>query len=163
MENIQDLLTLIKEDSYFNNKENQALIFNNMKKTLESLIDQNLEFQITVNKNNIKFSNIDKELFDSMPTIILLDISNYSKDTVMIDNEILYFNAAFGEDPIETEIEIKIEDLMQIKRAYLLDIAINIVAILGLKTLLNNKKVDIPDIQKSKNVFLNNPNNKKFK
>lgn len=131
-----------------------------MKKQIKELIDYllsaNKEFAITV---NVKAASFNPELPEAIESKLskfsLFILSNYTYSTIQINNDTISFEAGFGSENFGSTVTIPLESVFQI----VIDDSILLINSVATVEKFNEKKASL---NKSMNVFKNNPNNKKF-
>lgn len=138
----------------FNDAKYQATIKKQIREIIEIVVENDIEFSVTANVQNIHFEPQLPEIIHSkLGTFALFTLAGYTFSTITIDDEKLSFEAGFGKENFGSVVSIPNESIFQIvvdeSILYLnpLSTAQNIIA---------KKK----DEDKSKNVFKNNPKNK---
>ena len=138
------------------NETYKDLMKKQIKELVDYLLNQDLEFAITVNINNADFNpELPSSIKSKLSKFSLFILSNYTYTTVKIDNDTISFEAGFGSENFGSTVTIPLESVFQI----VIDDSILLINPVATVEKFNEKKASI---NKSMNIFKNNPNNKKF-
>lgn len=146
-------------DEILGDKELKDLNIIHASNIIEFLYENEVPFLLRSISEFVKFNPpLPDKINNSFKDIILFDISEATLDSIDIDKEILYFDTAFkdNEDIIITTVSIPLERILEIIYKNMFSIYINNLA------LIVPQEEDISGLEHSKNMFLNNPENKKF-
>lgn len=136
------------------NYEYKEIVERQIDEIVNFLLDKNQEFSIVVNTKNLTFSPIlPSEIMENILEFSLFTLSNYTFTTVRIEENNLYFEAGFGSENFGSLVKVPLYSILQI----VIDDSI-----LYLNPSATVEKFSEGNIEKSKNVFKSNPNNKKF-
>jgi CO dehydrogenase/acetyl-CoA synthase beta subunit len=137
--------------------EFKNLMIKQIKEMINFLLDRNSEFAITVNINGATFNpNLPSSIEKKLSKFSLFVLSNYTYSTIKMDDEVLSFEAGFGSENFGSTVTIPLESVFQI---VIEDSILLINPVATVEKYNDNSKALL---HKSKNVFKNNPNNKKF-
>jgi hypothetical protein len=137
--------------------EFSALMKLHIQDIIELLINRGEFFSILTNITNITFEPpLPDHIKVNFKPITLFVIAEYTFESCSIDDDFLYFEAGFGKENIGSFITIPLGSIVQIIIGET-PIFINL-------SLEQNKKDKYKDkgVQKSTNIFLSNPKNKKI-
>lgn len=145
------MVTNIIEDDNF-----KDLMKKQIKELVDYLLNKDNEFAITVNINGASFNpDLPSSIKSKLSKFSLFILSNYTYSTVKIDNDFISFEAGFGSENFGSTVTIPLESVFQI----VIDDSILLINPVATVEKYNEKKASL---NKSMNVFKNNPNNKKF-
>jgi hypothetical protein len=151
----------LEKDDVISSKEYKLISTQNSIRLIKLLLMKGSSFQINVKKSKINYTpELPTFIKESFGDVVLFDISGYSLETFNFDENGIFFNAGFGnENPIETSIYIKNEDIYQIIKDYKISLNNNFAALIEKE----EKKEYLDDgINKSMTNFMLNPENAKF-
>jgi CO dehydrogenase/acetyl-CoA synthase beta subunit len=130
------------------------LMIKQIKEMIYYLLGKNSEFAITVNINGATFNpNLPSSIEKKLSKFSLFVLSNYTYTTIKVDDEIISFEAGFGSENFGSTVTIPLESIFQI---VIEDSILLINPVATVEKFNNNSKVLL---QKSKNIFKNNPKN----
>lgn len=136
------------------NSKYQNIIKSQIKESIDFMLDEQLEFAITANIEGISFQpELPNAIHDKLSKFSLFVLSNYTYSTIIISNEFISFEAGFGSENFGSTVKIPLTAIFQIV------IEESIIFINPIAT-LDNVISSFSSINKSKNVFKNNPKNK---
>lgn len=139
--------------SIFNSPEYHNLIQQHLRKVIELLFKEDTEFRIICNTEFVEFMpHLPNYITEGFNDIIVFDIAEYSFESASIENDILTFEAGFGEENIGTTISIPLLAIAQI----FIDETYPPLAINFLKP---TPKQKIVQAQNSMDALLSNPKN----
>ena len=125
------------------------------KEIIELLLDKGIFFSILVNISEVKFDpELPEYIKKSFKPITLFAIAGYTYETIEIDDEFLEFEAGFGSENIGSIVTVPLHSIIQI---LIEDTPIYI----NLSRKINKQKQK-SKIERSKSIFLSNPENRKF-
>ena len=125
------------------------------KEIIELLFDKGIFFSILVNISEVKFNpELPEYIKKSFKPITLFAIAGYTYETIEIDDEFLEFEAGFGSENIGSIVTVPLHSIIQI---LIEDTPIYI----NLSRKINKQKQK-SKIERSKSIFLSNPENRKF-
>jgi len=122
---------------------------------IDMLLQKGVFFSILTHIDEITFEPVlPPEISEGFKPITLFVISEYTFESCTVDEENLYFEAGFGEQNVGSYVTIPLNSIVQI---VLEDtpIFINL-------SLRQKRRVKDTNIKKSTNIFLSNPENKRF-
>lgn len=130
------------------------LVVNQIKETIEFLLQKDQTFSITANMQAVSFEpELPSTIKEQLPKFTLFVLENYTYTTVEIKDNHLYFEAGFGNENFGSCVKVPLHAIFQI----VIDESILYINSAATVEKFNeNKKLN------SINVFKNNPNNKKF-
>lgn len=136
------------------NYEYKEIIEKQIEEITKFLLNKNQEFSIVVNTKNLIFSPVlPSEIMENILDFSLFTLSNYTFTTVRVEDGFLYFEAGFGSENFGSLVKVPLYSILQI----VIDDSI-----LYLNPSATVEKFSEGNIEKSKNVFKSNPNNKRF-
>lgn len=139
--------------SIFNSPEYQNLMQQHLHQTIELLFKEDTEFRIICNTEYVEFMpQLPDYITQTFGDIIIFDIAEYSFESASIENDILTFEAGFGEENIGTTVSIPLLAIAQI----FIDEAYPPLAINFVKP---TPKQTITQAQNSMDALLSNPKN----
>ncbi len=125
------------------------------KEVIKLLQSKGMFFSILVNIKEVEF---DPELPDyikgNFKPITLFALAGYTYETIEIDDEFLEFEAGFGSENIGSIVKVPLHSIIQL----LLD---DTPIYINLSRKVNKQKQE-SKIERSKNIFLANPENRKY-
>ena len=122
---------------------------NHAKEILNFLLNEQEEFDILCNNEDINFSpQLPSHILSAFSEIIIFSLANYTLSTAHIENNNLVFEAGFGEENFGSVVSVPIENIIQITKDE--------------TPLFVNITATLPKPKKPKNPFELNPRNKKF-
>ncbi|NPA74272.1 MAG: hypothetical protein GXO12_06120 [Epsilonproteobacteria bacterium] len=126
------------------------------------LFDENIEFSVLTSLSNISFEPVLPEhITKDFKPITLFTLAGYTYDSARIENNILSFEAGFGRENIGSFVSVPLYAILQI-------IIENTPIFINLSTPpekeeeKKEEKNEKQGIEKSMDIFLSNPNNKKL-
>lgn len=152
---------------------NQLLLDKNLSKLLEAhcgeilshLLDNNYDFGIVVNKDLIDFDPpLPEDIYEAIPPMTYLMIAGYSLESAQMSGSLISFEAGFGSENFGSVVCVDTNSIIQIVVDEL-SIFVNLYA--GQKKEINEEEVseiieENADEEKSRQIFLSHPENKKF-
>lgn len=127
-----------------------------VKEICDFLLDKQQEFSIVANTNATTFKpELPLHIKNNLQEFSLFTLSNYTYSTVVVDEDIISFEAGFGNENFGSVVSVPLESVFQI----ILDediLYINPVATVEKFNTIRNEE------NRSMNVFRNNPNNSRF-
>ena len=133
------------------------LMIKQIHEMIEYLLNRSTEFAITVNINGATFNpNLPSTIEKKLSKFSLFVLSNYTYTTIKIDEQFISFEAGFGSENFGSTVTIPLESIFQI---VIEDSILLINPVATVEKFNTNTKASL---NKSINVFKNNPNNKKF-
>lgn len=118
---------------------------------ISHLIEENIEFSIVANTNFIDFNpELPKELDVKQNPYALFALGGYTFESIQLNKDFIQFHAGFGNDDFDSFVKVDLGAITQIQ------IENNILFV----NFSLYKREDSKNLQKSKNIFLNNPKNK---
>lgn len=118
---------------------------------ISHLIEENIEFSIVANTNFIDFNpELPKELDVKQNPYALFALGGYTFESIQLNKDFIQFHAGFGNDDFDSFVKVDLGAITQIQIEN---------SILFVNFSLYKRK-DSKNLQKSKNIFLNNPKNK---
>lgn len=120
---------------------------------ITSLTQNNIEFSIVANTKFIDFNpELPKELDVKQNPYALFALGGYTFESIELNKDFIQFHAGFGSDDFDSFVSIDLGAITQIQVEN---------SIIFVNFSLYKRKDD-KNLQKSKNIFLNNPKNKDF-
>ncbi|WP_419765960.1 MAG: hypothetical protein ACNI28_04670 [Arcobacter sp.] len=121
------------------------------------MLERDSEFAITVNVEGATFSpTLPTSIEKKLSKFSLFVLSNYTYSTIKIDDKFVSFEAGFGTENFGSTVTIPLEAIFQIV------IEDSILLINPVATVAKFNDSSKASLNKSINVFKNNPNNQKF-
>lgn len=121
------------------------------------LLAKDSEFAITVNVQGATFSpTLPESIEKKLSKFSLFVLSNYTYTTIKIDDKVMSFEAGFGTENFGSTVTIPLESIFQV----VIDDSILLINPVATVEKFNDSSKAM--LHKSKSVFKNNPNNKKF-
>ncbi len=140
-------------NNFFSDYDFSELMTFHMRDIVEMLLQKGEFFSILTNIEDVVFDPIlPDEISSDFKPITLFVVSEYTFESCSIDEENLYFEAGFGAQNIGSYITIPLGSIVQI----LLDNTPVFINLAKKQGSTRKKK----NIDKSTNIFLNNPKNK---
>jgi len=139
-------------NSIIENEDYKQLMCHQVKQTIEFLLNQGQEFAVTANLDSITFEpKLPNSIYTQLSKFSLFVLSNYTYSTIKIDDDFIYFEAGFGSENFGSNVKIPLYGIFQI----IID-----ESILFINSVATVDKFNKDLVQKSKNIFKSNPNNK---
>ena len=143
------MINNIIEDNEYKN-----IVTGQIKDVISFILDKNIEFAITANISAIEFNpELPDSIHSKLSKFSLFVLSNYTYSTVKIENDTISFEAGFGAEGFGSVVTIPLHAVFQI---------IVEESILYVNSVATVETFNTKNEEKSKNVFKNNPNNKKL-
>lgn len=142
-----------------------ALLDRHATQIVEYLLSSRYEFGVVANLDTISFDPpLPEEILSKIAPTTFLMLAGYSLESASLEGDYLIFEAGFGPDNFGSVVSVHSSTIIQIIVDEL-SLFVNLYA--GQKHGLPNEKPEpemIPsgDAERSRNVFLSNPENKKF-
>ncbi len=134
------------------NVEYKELVSSQVKKTIEFLLNENIEFAITANLDATEFNpELPSSILEQLSKYSLFVLSNYTYGTIELDEEYIYFEAGFGSENFGSTVKIPFFAIFQI----VVD-----ESILFVNSVATVDKFTKNPRENSLNIFRNNPKNK---
>ncbi|ECL3762958.1 TPA: hypothetical protein R4867_000576 [Campylobacter jejuni] len=139
------LETILKNENFIHTMQKHCY------EVISHLIEENIEFSIVVNTNFIDFNpELPKELDVKQNPYALFALGGYTFESIQLNKDFIQFHAGFGNDDFDSFVKVDLGAITQIQ------IENNILFV----NFSLYKREDSKNLQKSKNIFLNNPKNK---
>ncbi|EAB5333614.1 hypothetical protein GL541_02890 [Campylobacter jejuni] len=139
------LETILKNENFIHTMQKHCY------EVISHLIEENIEFSIVANTNFIDFNpELPKELDVKQNPYALFALGGYTFESIQLNKDFIQFHAGFGNDDFDSFVKVDLGAITQIQ------IENNILFI----NFSLYKREDSKNLQKSKNIFLNNPKNK---
>ncbi|MCX2682416.1 hypothetical protein OQH60_00085 [Campylobacter sp. MIT 21-1685] len=140
------MIKTILNDEYF-----IALMQKHCYEVLNSLIENKQEFSIVTNTNFVDFDPpLPPDLDVKKNPYTLFSLAGYTFDSLELHKDFLLFHAGFGPQDYASFVKVDLGAIAQIQiENHVLFVNFSLY-----------KRKDETEIQKSKNIFLNNPKNK---
>ncbi|EPY8315512.1 hypothetical protein ACXG5S_000823 [Campylobacter jejuni] len=139
------LETILKNENFIHTMQKHCY------EVISHLIEENIEFSIVANTNFIDFNpELPKELDVKQNPYALFALGGYTFESIQLNKDFIQFHAGFGNDDFDSFVKIDLGAITQIQ------IENNILFV----NFSLYKREDSKNLQKSKNIFLNNPKNK---
>lgn len=140
----------------FGDEKYQQIAKQNLANVIKYLIEEEIEFSVTA---NMKFVNFEPKLppaiFSKLGSFALFALVGYTFETTKVDANVLSFEASFGKENFVSSVEIALDAIFQV----IIDGEILVLNPLATSQTFVAQK---PSPAKSKNIFKDNPNNKKL-
>lgn len=137
-----------------NNEMYQELVKNQLTQMMELLVSQDIEFSITANVNCITFEPmLPNVIYSKLGTFALFTLSGYTFSTIEFGENEISFEAGFGKENFGSVLSVPNEAIFQI-------IVDESILYLNPLATVENIVKKVPNKEKSKNIFKNNPKNK---
>jgi len=134
------------------NEDYKDLVSEQVKQTMEFLLEQNQEFALTANIEAITFNpQLPQNTMEQLSKFSLFVLANYTYSTIKLDDTCIHFEAGFGSENFGSLVKIPYHAIFQIVVEE---------SILFVNSVATVDKFNKDLKQKSINVFKNNPNNK---
>jgi len=141
--------------NFFSDNDFVEIMEVHSKDIIELLLEKGMLFSVLVNISEVEFEpQLPENIKSNFKPITLFALAGYTYETIMIDDECLEFEAGFGSENIGSVVKVPLHAIIQI----LVEdtpIYINL-----------SRKIDIQKqknkIERSKSIFLSNPENQKF-
>lgn len=142
------ITNIIENENYKN------LVASQINDTINYLLESDEEFSITANIDAITFNPELPEIIKSkLSKYSLFTLSNYTYTTIVMTDTFISFEAGFGSENFGSTVKVPLHSIFQI---VVDDSMLFINSVATVDKFNKNTK------QNSMNVFMNNPNNKKF-
>ncbi|HEB9422470.1 TPA: hypothetical protein RZK55_000168 [Campylobacter jejuni] len=139
------LETILKNENFIHTMQKHCY------EVISHLIEENIEFSIVANTNFIDFNpELPKELDVKQNPYALFALGGYTFESIQLNKDFIQFHAGFGNDDFDSFVKVDLGAITQIQ------IENNILFV----NFSLYKREDNKNLQKSKNIFLNNPKNK---
>ncbi|EAH5990894.1 TPA: hypothetical protein KLA60_000095 [Campylobacter jejuni] len=139
------LETILKNENFIHTMQKHCY------EVISHLIEENIEFSIVANTNFIDFNpELPKELDIKQNPYALFALGGYTFESIQLNKDFIQFHAGFGNDDFDSFVKVDLGAITQIQ------IENNILFV----NFSLYKREDSKNLQKSKNIFLNNPKNK---
>ncbi|MBX0442687.1 hypothetical protein I9432_00580 [Campylobacter jejuni] len=139
------LETILKNENFIHTMQKHCY------EVISHLIEENIEFSIVANINFIDFNpELPKELDVKQNPYALFALGGYTFESIQLNKDFIQFHAGFGNDDFDSFVKVDLGAITQIQ------IENNILFV----NFSLYKREDSKNLQKSKNIFLNNPKNK---
>ncbi|HHD0389319.1 TPA: hypothetical protein ACOS47_000382 [Campylobacter jejuni] len=139
------LETILKNENFIHTMQKHCY------EVISHLIEENIEFSIVANTNFIDFDpELPKELDVKQNPYALFALGGYTFESIQLNKDFIQFHAGFGNDDFDSFVKVDLGAITQIQIEN---------SILFVNFSLY-KREDNKNLQKSKNIFLNNPKNK---
>ncbi|EAK7908595.1 hypothetical protein E7S26_02865 [Campylobacter jejuni] len=139
------LETILKNENFIHTMQKHCY------EVILHLIEENIEFSIVANTNFIDFNpELPKELDVKQNPYALFALGGYTFESIQLNKDFIQFHAGFGNDDFDSFVKVDLGAITQIQ------IENNILFV----NFSLYKREDSKNLQKSKNIFLNNPKNK---
>ncbi|HHY1564291.1 TPA: hypothetical protein ACV1W3_000373 [Campylobacter jejuni] len=139
------LETILKNENFIHTMQKHCY------EVISNLIEENIEFSIVANTNFIDFNpELPKELDVKQNPYALFALGGYTFESIQLNKDFIQFHAGFGNDDFDSFVKVDLGAITQIQ------IENNILFV----NFSLYKREDSKNLQKSKNIFLNNPKNK---
>ncbi|EKG1753297.1 hypothetical protein ACVV8G_000648 [Campylobacter jejuni] len=139
------LETILKNENFIHTMQKHCY------EVISHLIEENIEFSIVANTNFIDFDpELPKELDVKQNPYALFALGGYTFESIQLNKDFIQFHAGFGNDDFDSFVKVDLGAITQIQIEN---------SILFVNFSLYKRK-DNKNLQKSKNIFLNNPKNK---
>ncbi|EAL4394238.1 hypothetical protein K0V16_000130 [Campylobacter jejuni] len=139
------LETILKNENFIHTMQKHCY------EVISHLIEENIEFSIVANTNFIDFNpELPKELDVKQNPYALFALGGYTFESIQLNKDFIQFHAGFGNDDFDSFVKVDLRAITQIQ------IENNILFV----NFSLYKREDSKNLQKSKNIFLNNPKNK---
>ncbi|HDX3797500.1 TPA: hypothetical protein SHD18_000070 [Campylobacter jejuni] len=139
------LETILKNENFIHTMQKHCY------EVISHLIEENIEFSIIANTNFIDFNpELPKELDVKQNPYALFALGGYTFESIQLNKDFIQFHAGFGNDDFDSFVKVDLGAITQIQ------IENNILFV----NFSLYKREDSKNLQKSKNIFLNNPKNK---
>jgi len=141
--------------NFFSDKDFVEIMQIHSREIIELLLDKGMLFSILVNISEVTFDpDLPDHIKKGFKPITLFALAGYTYETILIDDEYLEFEAGFGSENIGSVVKVPLYAIIQI---LIEDTPIYI----NLSRKLDEKKQK-SRIERSKNIFLSNPENQKY-
>jgi hypothetical protein len=131
------------------------LMILHIKEIIDLLLSKEVYFSILTNIADIKFDPVlPSEITQSFKPITLFVIAEYTYETCSFDEGNLYFEAGFGHQNVGSFVTVPLHSIVQI--------IIEDTPIFINLSVPPEHKPKKADVEKSTNIFLSNPENKKL-
>ena len=139
----------------FNTQEYKEVVNRYLVDTISIFFDKNEEFSIVCDVSYLEFNpSLPQDIFNQFGSHVLFNIAGYSFESAKIEDNYFIFEAGFGSQNFGSVVSMPI---LAIKQLVVDDIPLitNIATPIKIET--KEEKID-----KSMNIFLNNPENQKI-
>ena len=144
-----------KLKNFFVDHDFVVLMQEHMKENLDLLLAKHQEFDILVNISDIEFDPpLPDHIKESFKPLTLFAAAGYTFESFEIYDEFILFEAGFGRENFGSAVKVPYHCIIQI-------LVENTPIFINLSRKVDEQKQKT-NIQKSKNVFLSNPENQKY-
>lgn len=142
--------------NFFSDDEFVDLMKAHVRENIELMLDKGTFFSILVNILEVEFEpKLPENITSSFKPITLFALAGYSYESIEIQEDYLVFEAGFGSDNFGSIVQVPYNCIIQM----LID---DTPIFINLSRKLDKDKQHTK-IERSKNIFLSNPENQKFK
>jgi len=141
--------------NFFSDEEFVETMEAHSREIIELLLDKGMLFSILVNITEVEFEpELPEYIKKDFKPITMFALAGYTYETIEISDDLLEFEAGFGSENIGSLVKVPYHSLIQI---LIEDTPIYI----NLSRKINKEKLK-SKIERSKSIFLSNPENRKF-
>jgi len=141
--------------NFFSDKDFVETMEAHSREIMELLIDKGMFFSVLVNISEVEFQpELPDHIKSGFKPITLFALAGYTYETIIIDDEFLEFEAGFGSEGIGSIVKVPLHAIIQI-------LIEETPIYINLSRKINEKKQK-SRIERSKNIFLSNPENQKY-
>jgi len=102
-------------DNLINSQKYKNLTSNQVKELLNHLVNENVEFNLTANINGVDFNpKIPDTISDSFSQFTLFTLVNYTFESIIIEDDMISFEAGFGNENFGSVCSIPFYAVFQI-------------------------------------------------
>ena len=149
------------EKNLFFNENLIETMRKNCRNTIEFLVKENIDFFITVEKEVIDFEpELPSNILPNNNDMVVFHIINYGLENIHFENDNVIVEMGFGSDNFGSTLTIPIWSIFQINIGSQVQKEPLLINILGIKATEIKRHLSVNiGVDKSTNIFLNNPEN----
>jgi hypothetical protein len=140
----------------YGDEKYQKIAKRNLENVIKYLLDENIEFSVVANMKFVNFEpKLPQAIFSKLGNFALFALVGYTFETTKVNQDFLTFEASFGKENFVSFLKISLDSILQV----VVDEEILFLNPIAASSTFVAQK---PSIEKSKNIFKENPNNKKL-
>ena len=140
----------------YDDEKYQKVATRNLESFIKYLLDENIEFSVVANMKFVTFEpKLPQAIFSKLGNFALFALVGYTFETARVNQDFLNFEASFGKENFVSFVQISLDSILQV----VVDEDILFLNPIATSSTFVAQK---PSIEKSKNIFKDNPNNKKL-
>lgn len=150
------------ENKLFFNKKLRKAMEKNCENTIEFLVGENIDFFITVEKDVVEYNpNLPSNILPDNNDFVIFHVINYGLENIHFENNNVVVEMGFGSENFGSTLTIPLWSIFQINIGNHIQKEPMFINILGIKATSIKENIKLKNgVDKSKNIFMNNPANK---